>query len=217
MMYQILSLAGLVSSFGSLFAGIGACLGVFQTKKQREASYHPELVLLRQTLKYSDLRTSFIHIPISNIGLGAAKNVDVKWSIPDVPGLVDDLNKRIAKSKKSGVSFTFGRPGFLNIESTFCRGAFPFVQPAIQQFDYILPLAVQQEFNMVEMPITYVVLVSELIGLSDNECSIPPLNLTLEYLDIGNVKKVKNLKINPKIKMMVKGEGGIFDVSLELS
>lgn len=78
--------------------------------KQRAASYRPELVLSPVSLEgehpnespsifwksrkpyYSDVSprastsenegTSFIGVPLSNIGLGAAKNVKISWHLP---------------------------------------------------------------------------------------------------------------------------------------
>lgn len=220
---QVISLC---TSIGSCFAGVGALLAVFQSKKQREASYRPELVLSsvqfegsaveenefpiiwkaiskeELQIKKQKIISGFedvLHIPICNIGLGAAKDVSVKWSFPKIELFVEKVNN-LARNKMPGTSFELDQNHWLySVNATTCP-----VEQESEKTRYILPLLTQQELIMLSVPRTYVHLISAFIFLSvkddiKNIDDLPPLHLTLEYFDIGNIKRKNELNIRPKI------------------
>lgn len=221
---QVISLC---ASIGSCLAGVGALWTVFQIKKQREASYRPELVVLNVQFEGSAVEENefpiiwkaiskkeelqikkqkiisgfedVLHIPICNIGLGAAKDVSVKWSFPDIKLFVKEVNK-LARNKMPEAFFELDQNDWLcSLNAQTCP-----VEQESEKTHYILPLSTQQELIMLSVPRTYAHLISAFIFLSAKDDikridDLPPLHVTLEYFDIGNIKRKNKLKIRPKI------------------
>jgi hypothetical protein len=148
-------------------AGIGTCLAavatfftVYEMNLQRKQTYRPELALTRIAFDGSSggspdyhWPTNWkkenepppdgfreFHIPLRNIGLGAAKSVSASWSFP-LDEVVKQLNEH-ARSTKTDAHFEGGGEiGILSVNSGTLGGQTAFWKTQqTQKIDFVLPL-----------------------------------------------------------------------------
>jgi hypothetical protein len=209
---QVIALS---ASIGAFMSAIAAFLAVKQNTKQREASYKPELAITRTTFTASKnpiSKSSFadfwvedrpenekgnvnlllsLSLPLRNVGLGAAKEVNLKWSFA-IEKLVSDINE---KAQKTLI------PAYFKYENEVLALKSEQLDAAISIWgnqkhvvvDYVLPAATDLEGVRVNVPHAYMELVSALIYFSSKEedrsfPDVPVLEVQLEYYDIGGVK-----------------------------
>jgi hypothetical protein len=204
------------ASIGSCMAAIATFLTVRQMSKQRTDSYHPELALSRivfdarpltdgglptlwRTTSNSDsenidgTKSPFsFSVPLSNIGLGAAKDVKIFWEFP-LGELTEKINQ-LAQSAAVAARFTFDN-GMLSTESElFGKQVSIWKNQQKAHIDYVLPAAVQHEPETLQLPHAYVVAASAFFHMcakNKNRQSfpeLPALKVTFNYLDIGDRK-----------------------------
>ena len=201
----------LFSGIGTFLAAIATFLTVREIIKQRKSSYRPELVLSKIVFCASaDMRrgrnlpalwtndhkvtenSREIEIPLSNIGMGAAKSVVVKWDFPITEAL--SLVENIHSDANDEASFTF-KSDILTIKSKLL-GSFSSMwgNQKTQMLDYVLPASIQTEPTTIKIPHAYMALVSSLMYLAAQKDllelpAIAPLTATFEYRDIADERR----------------------------
>lgn len=216
---QVIALA---ASIGAFMSAIAAFLAVRQNTKQREASYKPELAITRTTFTASKsqlTKSSFadfwvetseinnnetvnllssLSLSLCNVGLGAAKEVQLKWSFP-IDQLVSNINKK-AQTALVPAYFEYENE-VLSLKSEQLHAATSMWRNQKHNFvDYVLPASADQEGVQVQVPPAYMELVSALIFFSSKEKGttfpeMPALKLELEFFDIGGGKHSSSFSI----------------------
>jgi len=209
----------LFSSIGACLAALAALWAVQEMKRQRAATYHPELVLSQKifegagSVKDNRVPVSwiqrsssgeviedsgrFFEVPLRNVGLGAAKEVKALWSFPisELVALIND----IAQRTMTPLYITFESEQ-LHIKSEGLINSIVMTKRDSSEIvDYVLPLSIQPNPIMLKLPMSYVYLTSILIFLTckenSKEIEIPDIKLQLEYYDIANGKHNSSLDL----------------------
>jgi hypothetical protein len=155
-------------------------------------------------------------VPLRNVGLGAAKNITVSWSVP-----MDELGKQLeelgAQHKLSSPCFKCKHNSFQIVAESLGQIWFSWRNEAT--IDYLVPVATQPEPYMVELPNGYVQAVSMLIFLfftSPEETAkktrsfdIPVLKVDFEYFDIGDHKHHTSFNIEIIASGIFPNEDGV--------
>jgi hypothetical protein len=223
----------LIASIGTCAAAIATFWTVREMAKQRQTSYRPELVLQAIYFKGSpDIENGFpfnwrrnsdvdenakvarFTIPLSNIGLGAAKNVRVLWSWPiqEVVSLSNELATKI--EAKLYLKYN-NEIEMLEVKSdTKMQLAVSWGNQKLQIIDYILSAATPHDSVMIEIPFAYVTTVSGLLFFWQSAeqqkkspakthfPSIPPLTVNICYLDITNNEHNTLFHLNFELVML---------------
>lgn len=219
---QVIALS---ASVGAFMSAIATFLTVRQMSHQRQASYLPELVLSRTTFKGTaspiasgpipshwipesrdESKTEVMPIfslPLTNVGLGAAKDISVHWSFP-IEEIIRQVND-LAQQTLTPLYFDL-KDGAVSIKSESLRGGTSFWKNQQNEaIDYVLPAAVQKEPVQLKIPHAFVLMVSALLFVSSKDTcgkfvlNIPPLVAHLKYRDIGN-----------------KAHSAVFEITLQL-
>jgi hypothetical protein len=139
-------------------------------------------------------------IPLSNIGLGAAKNVVISWAFP-FDDLTEKIN-RLARSHSIPAQFSF-KNGWFKVKSETIG---PFAQnwnyELTKYIDYVLPSAVAPEGTALYLPPAYILATSALLYVTFSGNSkvksleIPALKVTFRYQDIADGKHKTSFDID---------------------
>lgn len=224
------------TGFATFFAAVISAWMVSEIKKQRKASYKPELIISSISVQCSkendsypfpsvwkpinnghDIPWSDYHcsMPLLNVGLGAAKNIHISFKFPYLD-FIKELNN-IASVPK--LSFKFESNNFCVMYAidkslkTYCWN-----NNNEHNFDIEVPLANRDNNIILDLPIAYCQVISAYLLLtcvSDDELSnnlnalsdtsvvdniskrnIPPLQVSLEFYDIGDSKYSSKYEIN---------------------
>lgn len=149
-------------------------------------------------------------VDVYNIGLGAAKDVEFKFSTEVTPmlDLITDMSKNVPKDKRIEITLTKGKR-FDNISINYpaymgmsAPSVFLTTEPI--KLTHILNVATLDRAFHLRLPHFYLELYTvyqynfhELMQVSVNERrDLPPLIVNLKYFDIGMKSFVKNFKIS---------------------
>ena len=213
----------LVTSIAACLSAIAALVVVRQNYKQRTASYRPELVLVKTTIRLRSFEetggfpqiadedsNSQVSLPIVNVGLGAARDVKVSWEFP-VDQVVLSAN-RLAQGTPTPVSFEY-KHGCLSMH-TEIEWIINWKGEKQEEIDYVLPATIQQvPPSELRIPLAYVALIAGLHHFAfksqaSSFPNVPPLECRLEYTDIGGAKHGMDLLIHMKAFMISNNEFG---------
>lgn len=227
----------LVASIGACLSATATFLTVRQIAKQREASYHPELVFSRtyfeaisDSIRASSLPTRWVNkqaraesvppledlsISLRNVGLGAAKNVTILWSFP-LEETVDRVN-RAAQRTLTPVYFSSDEWGVSIKSETLGNGTSMWKNQQRASLDFVLPAAVQREPTPIALPNAYVLLCSAALFLASKDkdkdsapsFDVPSLTASVDYLDIGNRTHRSSFKFDLQV-IAIAGDGDTF-------
>lgn len=228
---QVIALS---ASIGAFMSAIAAFLAVRQNTKQREASYRPELAITRTTFTASKsplTKSTFadfwveerelvdkekmnllssLSLPLHNVGLGAAKEVHLKWSFP-IEELISNINRK-AQTTLVPAYFEY-EDEVLTLKSEQLDAATSMWGNQKQNsVDYVLPASTDQEGVKIQVPHAYIELISALIYFSSKEKGsslfhdMPALKLELEYFDIGGNKHNSSFSIDLNL-VAIHGDG----------
>lgn len=215
-------------------SAIATFLTVRQMSHQRQASYLPELVLSRTIFDGTaspmgkgpipshwvpkhgnESKTEvmpWFSLPLTNVGLGAAKDISVSWSFP-IEEIIRQVND-LAQQTLTQLHFVL-RDGAVSIKSESLGSGTSFWKNQQKEtLDYVLPAAVQKEPVPLKIPHAFVLLSSALLFVSSKDTnsksalSIPPLIARLEYRDIGNKAHIAVFEIS--LKLVAYGGDGSF-------
>jgi hypothetical protein len=160
-----------------------------------------------------DTRLNSFSVPLRNIGLGAAKEVELNWSFP-IEKVVFEVNN-IAQRTLMPAYFKYENE-ILSLNSEELSASFSMWRNQKHDFvDYVLPASIDQTGVRIHIPAAYIDLVSALIFFStkdknfDSFPNIPILRLQLEYFDIGGDKQQASFDIELNICSISEGGGGI--------
>ena len=236
---QIIALAASIAACASAIAAFWVIL---QIRKHRELSYQPVLVIPRIVVTgsskpggglaipanwyardISDKKPdSFLRfaVPIINLGLGAAKQVNVTWSLP-VEDLFTELSRLVEKANST--AYVHYRNEILEIGvDDEAQMASIWSNERATLLDFVLPAHIDQEPLDLNIPMTYILLISSLVyfaaqtgGFYGNPASAT-LQADLEYYDIGGRKHKSKFSISVHVSI-VEDKGKIFHGYIESS
>jgi hypothetical protein len=221
-----------------LGTGIGTCLSavatfltVQQMARQRKASYKPELTLPQTRFhavanppnlpilwkkgyaakpdESSSAKAGF-GVPLLNLGLSVAKQVQVSWSF-DIQAVVERLNEMAQRSSTQASASYNPTNDRVSFDSDTLGGLSSSWRNQERWIDYVLPAAYQEVPITLELPIAYVQLVSAWVLLGKREKGradfqkIPTMNLSFDFLDIGEGKHVARFLVHCEVDM-IQGE-----------
>ncbi|TYC60721.1 hypothetical protein ETQ85_04805 [Zoogloea oleivorans] len=228
---QIIALS---ASVGAFMSAIATFLTVRQMSHQRQASYLPELVLSRTIFKgtanpiaagpipshwipkaRNESKTEVMplfSLPLTNVGLGAAKDISVSWSFP-IEKIVRQVND-LAQKTLTPLYFEL-EDGAVSIKSESLGGGTSFWKNQQKEMiDYVLPAAVQNEPVQLKIPHAFVLMVSALFFVSSKDAGknsaldIPSLVVHLSFRDIGNKAHTAAFEIS--LQVIAYGGDGSF-------
>ncbi|MBI2275727.1 MAG: hypothetical protein HYU74_00100 [Dechloromonas sp.] len=234
---QIIALS---ASVGAFMSAIATFLTVKQMSHQRQASYLPELVLSRTIfegtpgpISAGPIPTHWVpkpggesktevmplfSLPLTNVGLGVAKDISVSWSFP-IEEVIRQIND-LAQQTLTPLYFNF-EDGAVSIKSESLGGGTSFWKNQQKEtLDYVLPASVQKEPVPLKIPHAFVLLSSALLFVSSKNTSrksapsIPQLVARLEYRDIGNKAHTTAFGINLQL-IAFGGDGSFINGYLE--
>lgn len=229
---QTISLA---ASIGACLSAIAAFLAVRQVSKQRESSYKPELVLSRTVFECSsnplskgeipdtwvprkdnEEESNFLRsfsMPLRNVGLGAAKGIKVTWSFP-IESVVATVNEITQKSLIPAY-FEYEHE-ILSLKSEELGGSTSmWGNQKKSNIDFVLPSPMDSSPIELVLPNAYIQIISALIHFSaksgnfESFPDIPPLNLDIEFNDIGGGEHRSKFSISTEL-ISVSGKGEAF-------
>lgn len=196
------------ASLSASLTAIATFMTVLEMKRQREASYRPDLKLARSTFvgiapdapnklpskwqkKPDDPPIEWLEVPIHNLGLRAARDVTLYWSC-DIERIVRDVND-FATRAEADFRFQYDSPLLTVHSKKYSNHASHWKNQQSASIDYILPAAPDVESTIIRLPFAYAQLLSAYCFFgtqSPNNMSfdIPPLMLTIEYLDAVSEK-----------------------------
>jgi len=239
---QIIALS---ASVGTCLSAIATFLTVRQMIQQRQVLYRPELVISRTSFegsKASIAKFSLFNywvlkpdaevegerppmffmpffMPLRNVGLGAAKNISVKWSFP-IEEMVSQLND-LAQRTLTPANFALEDGDLIIKSESLGNGISDWVnQRQDDSLGYVLPVTVQREPVHLSLPMVFTQLCSFLMFLSMKDKdqlsipTVPAINVRLEYLDIGDKFHVAVFDIKVQVSA-VGGDGRIIHGELE--
>jgi len=146
---------------------------------------------------------------IHNLGLGAAREVQLSWEV-DLKKLIEDIESlqgasgdttEVSLNQQGHVVIEFEDRGFISINPE---------NDLNHSLDFVLPASVDKSGTSVQFPITYVDLMSLKLsqefhifmqgpGSPISGFSFEPLTLRLRYKDIAGRKHSKNLLFEPSL------------------
>jgi hypothetical protein len=222
----------LVTSAGACLSAIATFWTVLQIKKQREASYRPELVFSRSyftaiaaadegarlltqwvagarcDLPPSPQATKPLAIPLRNVGLAAAKDLTIQWSFP-LEQTVDYVNK-VAQRTLTPAYFSINDLGVSFESETLGKVMSMWRNQARVELDFVLPASVEEEPLTVELPHAYVLLSSAVVffdwkdkeGKNAAKFQMPVLSATIGYSDIADGSHRTSFELRPEVTMV---------------
>ena len=178
--------------------------------RQLRAAYRPELALSQVVFKSAiksgaivpELWTEKFHsepteasgnigrlvLPIRNIGLGTANEVEVKWSFP-----MRRAVQQVSEYSGDAKVITYNRrSGWLSIKlaEDQAMGA-SWLGNRRRRIDYLIPASIESEPTLLAVPVAYANVVSAMTFFyskmtnPQKELRVPELRLDLKYRDIG--------------------------------
>jgi len=201
----------LVTSIAALGSATAAFLAVKLSTKHHEASYSPAFAIARTFLsaksdsgkmglpvnwaampKSGEINTNylFFYIPLINIGLGAAKEINITWSF-QIEMLVGDINKH-ASNLNLPIQFDYkhGTLSLRNNEKIISESIWEAQKN--NSVDYILPVSSNPNGFNLNLPLAYIDIASTFVLLSyldkNSDRYTPNINIRLKYLDVGGKK-----------------------------
>jgi hypothetical protein len=226
----------------ALFASIGACASALATvwtvremAKQRTMSYRPELAVSRSHITASQEGENGLPIKwegystgsagttsrnpaalaVSNVGLGAAKDLRFVWSF-DIVEAVATVNELAAHGSLS-VQMRNEKFGGLSFASKTVMSQTSMWQNQQRVFlDYLLPASSESDSMDLEIPHAYRLAISALVfvwGQLEHKRDfpkLPSLGVTVGYADIADVQHNVTFVIEAELQI-VKGKGESFE------
>jgi hypothetical protein len=207
-------LAPFVTACAALATAYATRATVQEMKKQRAATYHPELVVSKKSFvgigslkenrvplnwiprndigEVIEKTENFFGVPLCNVGLAAAKEIKASWSLP-IDELVALINDKAQQTMTPpDITITF-ETETLRIKSESFKDIVSFPIDCSETIDYALPLSIQPDPIMLKLPESYIYLTSLLIFLTYKEYA----------KDIKNAKSETPDMTIPEIKLQL--------------
>ncbi len=227
---QIIALAASIAAFLSALA---AFFTICQVSKQRESSYHPELAVARTKFQCisnplskgnipdtwiectdgEEIQNvlSFFSVPLHNVGLGAARNLKVKWSF-QIEDAISKVNE-LAQKSLTPVFYEY-KNGILTLKSDDMGEAISlWINQKEISIDFVLPASINKSSTELIVPPAFIMTVSALVhfysktGSFPSSEAIPNLIAEVDYFDIGGKKHKAKVSVTIQITTIIgKGE-----------
>ncbi|EIV8656357.1 hypothetical protein [Vibrio alginolyticus] len=232
---QISDWISLGSSVGSLVAALIALVSLLELIRQRKSSFKPDLTILASTFKikhenesdslplFWENDESHDDLQLVNVGLGVAKNLEVRWKY--------DAQKMLNKAI-DGFPQNSTYNGKVTVEDNIVQLVLdpsniplPMMFGETSNLAYIIPVSVSSESYYLPIPTSYKILVSLWVSNRFSHSmgwdfdDIEPLELILSYWDVGDYKHQEKLNIKPKFKMSSKSDNKprLFTVEFDMT
>ena len=210
---NLIDLAIFITAISALLTAIINIGMLIESNKQRVSAYRPQLVLkeeefflsLRNNLPLiwsheelapgQILKTEgFINLNLFNIGLGAAKELQVDWEFP-LKKILRDIKEH---PFKSSINIDYSCDYFLSVKVSDRESWAVNFTSHSSRFDYLLPANTNNQSLKIKFPRDYLILLSILFYLDSkdfensenkeayNFIPFPKFCLKLRYRDIGN-------------------------------
>lgn len=218
----------IITSLASLAAAVAALLAVVQSARHREASYRPELLMLRTEFEYSSSATQendirfddwrhrqdgrmaghgddWFRVSIANVGLGAAKWVELKWSFP-VEKAIKKINAQ-ARQIIGAELLDYNNGAFKVTYGSTKDMVCVWENQRAHRLDSIVPAGGVAVPQSIIVPPAYAMIVTALVWLAARtnhgatEPDIPLLTAKLRYCDIGGKKHDEELVLRAQVVM----------------
>jgi hypothetical protein len=201
----------LAASIGACFSAVAAFFAVRLSSQHSKASYKPELVISQADFKCSsdksipsewarvnpehieeNANVGFFAMPLSNVGLGAAKQISIVWSFA-IEDVITQINE-ITKESLIPAYFEY-KQGMLSFNSEdMGKSVSMWDNQKSNSIDFVLPAPVDKLPTKLVIPLAFTQLTSALICFSSqnenfkNFPDMPELNAEMSYFDIGGTK-----------------------------
>ncbi|HBC3492198.1 TPA: hypothetical protein KDY92_004281 [Vibrio alginolyticus] len=208
------------SSVGALVAALIALISLFELIRQRKSSYKPDIAILpskftiehksesgASPLFWSDIDsndTGFRKLRAVNVGLGVAKDVNVKWRF-NVSSLYDQVAKSMpndsplsARLELTGDEIGLKKSGFSE--------SLPLTSEPENELPYLIPTSIAKDECFINIPASYEALVSLWVSSKVRQdavwdfCEIEPLELQISFYDLGKTKHMHKFVLKPKFE-----------------
>jgi hypothetical protein len=229
-----INLSELISAISSVAAFVTAIIVFFtllEMIRQRQSSYKPDLVCkstqfyvsadVTGTLQYTistedngdkgDRNRRYPQGRIFNIGLGSAKSLNLTWRF-DHERAIEDV-KRL--NLELGLSL-FVKDNILTIKGKSGGNYINLANAYLQNIDYILPVSITNKPVSIDIPFSYVHLLSiysifQIYNDSGNPLnflsSFPHIWLTIKFKDVGGRIYKKKYGVNARYQYIGRGGG----------
>ena len=203
-----LDLASLASGIGALIAALVALFTLLELFKQRKSSYKPDLCIVPNEYELEEARYDGIDLAIDwvpkeqeesnlcfspgfrivNIGLGAAKKVEIKWEF-DVKGEIHKVNKMAEKLSVPSLIKEGTKSLSIKINDSAVYSVHG--ESDSMKSDYVVPHISDPKGAEIPLPLNYRLIVSAYLSMCSKEnlnlknVEVPDINLNLKYIDIG--------------------------------
>ena len=222
-----------MTEFAIIAASLATCITaiiilftLFEMKTQRNLSFKPTLVPIRQSIYTSKQEEYFCWrevreiaeenaqffttdypLHIYNLGNGAAKNIRTKW-ILDIQNIIDTINS-ICQKNMSQVYFELDEKNWMKINNKGSSKANINTTLDMEgEYDHLMPASIDKEGINVRMPLTFLILSSYYFfegGKSKDGTTTlgnkPEIKLQISYEDIAGTKYVINYRFSLSLIM----------------
>ncbi|NNN82395.1 hypothetical protein [Vibrio sp. 11-4(1)] len=226
------------ASIGACLSAIAALFAVKLSSKHSRASYKPELVISKKPFKSSATssdaptdwleiddeensdthKRSYFSLPLSNVGLGAAKQIEVNWSFP-IESMVKSVNK-ITQENHIQAYFKYDN-GMLSYDTESGKKSVSVWRNQKEsKLDFVLPSSVESNSSELFLPPAYIQLVSAVIYFyfqndrKEQFPDLPNIQAKVSYFDIGGKKHTCKFELSTEIAMIT-GNGSEFQGYIE--
>ena len=189
---------------------------VTQISRQQRASYRPEIAFSRVFFEASTkdaklptrwanwgkkrgespLQDDRLSVPLANIRLATAKDVSLRWSFP-FDRAVQQVNE-LAQQELVPIYLQFDDKG-LHLDSTFFRYGSNWQNQRDKSWDYVLPVSIEPNSTLVEIPHAYILLVSAIIYIMHKNMklgAVPPISVDLMFADVAGNRYKSSFQFN---------------------
>lgn len=212
------SVFSIISGLSTAIATILVFFTLLEMIRERKTTYQPELLpenfkKLDNDNNITDCENTYPksiegmeRIKIVNIGLGAAKDININFGI-DIAKIVEHINQNDFK-KKYRIEFN-NENGFSSIESNGFKLMINIKNDLRCNIDHILPLSSDSVPVCVDIPHSYLYFLFIALDttslehlFNDKNSSLMDIVLDITYKDLGNNQIKKKYKMTPRIRYM---------------
>jgi hypothetical protein len=201
----IASIGALLTAIPTIFLAVATFFSVREMKQQRESSYRPEIVLPTVSLfaksippngyplnwrllgvNEDETLSLTLSMPLLNVGLGAAKNVKVRWQFP-FKEAVAEFNQLVQKSLSPLPTYLEWEGNSLKVTGSMVTTTCDTENEGLSSLDYVLPVSIQKQPAKCEIPRWFIIICSGHLYYSKEKArDVLPARLEIEYRDIAD-------------------------------
>lgn len=215
-----------ISLIVSLFVSLILLWTLLEMKNQRRSMYMPDLYVQNQSFKietkknrdfswkYNNRSSSNFSLTISNIGLGTAKNIEIKWfyELSKLLNIIKKLDKnKLFEIREEGDFIRIEENKSNRLINLKCRSYNEIFLRTNEKMYIDVPLAFKELFSM----IIYLAVNSDLKISCEYIKKIPNPVIKISYEDIGKNKITKTVSLDINTNMFSKSSQKIKQIRYE--